>query len=201
MEAFSDGVLAVAITLLVLDIKVPEPSAGHTLGHELLEMWPTYAAYVTSFITIGIIWINHHAMISRLREADHAILALNLLLLLSIALLPFATSLMARYLRESQGERLAAAVYSGAFLLMSLLFVILNAHILFAKRHLLGPKLTDEQRRSIVTRGFAGIVPYLLATALAAVSPYISLIICFVVAAYYATPLASADERRAGPGA
>src|SRR5438309_11888763 len=93
LEAFSDGVLAVAITLLALDIRVPEVGAHETLAHELARQWPIYAAYVTSFITIGIIWINHHSMISRLRGTDHSILVLNLFLLLSIGLLPFATDL------------------------------------------------------------------------------------------------------------
>ncbi len=196
LEAFSDGVLAVAITLLVLDIKVPS-TTGQSLGHALLRMWPTYAAYVTSFITIGIIWINHHAMISRLREADHTILALNLLLLLSIGALPFATSLMAAYLRESQGEHLAAAVYSGSFLVMSVFFLTLNRHILFAKTHLLERKLTLEQRRSVIRRSFFGMIPYGLATVLAIVSPYITLAICFGLAVYYALPWTSADDRRA----
>ncbi len=194
LEAFSDGVLAVAITLLVLDIKVPPISSPHTLGHDLLHMWPTYAAYVTSFITIGIIWINHHAMLGRLRETDHTILVLNLLLLLSIGVLPFATSLMAEYLKQSQGEHLAAAIYAGSFLLMSIFFLTLNRHILFAKAHLLGLQLSEEQRRSIIKRSFVGLIPYALATALSAVSPYITLTICFVLAAYYALPLASADE-------
>src|SRR5690348_14437076 len=138
-------------------------------------MWPNYAAYVTSFITIGIIWINHHAMINRLREADHTILALNLLLLLSIGALPFATALMAEYLKQSRGEHLAAAIYAGSFLVMAIFFLTLNRHILFAKRHLLGPTLTDEQRRSIIMRSFAGLLPYVLATALAPVSPYVTL--------------------------
>jgi uncharacterized membrane protein len=195
LEAFSDGVLAVAITLLVLDLKVPPTGSTHTLGHDLLQEWPAYAAYVTSFITIGIIWINHHAMLNRLREADHTILALNLLLLLSIAVLPFATSLLADYLRESRGEHLAAAIYAGSFLVMSIFFLTLNRHILFAKAHLLGSELSEEQRRSIIARSFVGLVPYALATALAAVSPYITLAICFALAAYYALPLASADER------
>jgi uncharacterized membrane protein len=195
LEAFSDGVLAVAITLLVLDIKVPPAGAGESLGHALLKMWPTYAAYVTSFLTIGIIWINHHAMINRLREADHTILVLNLLLLLSIAVLPFATSLMAAYLRESNGEHVAAAVYAGSFLVMSTFFLTLNRHILFAKPHLLGPNLTLEQRQSIITRSFFGLIPYLVATVVAIVSPYITLAICFGLAAYYALPWASADER------
>ena len=123
LEAFSDGVIAVAVTLLVLNIEVPAPGSGHSLGHELLHQWPTYAAYVTSFITIGIIWINHHAMISRLGRADHTILMLNLLLLLSIGVLPFGTNLIATYLREGHGENLAAAIYAGLFLAMSIAFV------------------------------------------------------------------------------
>ena len=82
-----------AITLLVLNISVPEP--GHytgTLAHQLAIKWPSYAAYATSFLTIGIIWINHHVMIGRLREADHVILILNLVLLLTVGVLPFTTT-------------------------------------------------------------------------------------------------------------
>src|ERR1700749_84278 len=121
-ESFSDGVIAVATTLLVLDIKGPPQHIGESLLHALLRDWPHYAAYVVSFLTIGIIWINHHAMISRLARADHSILILNLLLLMSIVLLPFTTELMAAYLRASGGESLAAGIYSGSLLLMSLLF-------------------------------------------------------------------------------
>ena len=142
LEAFSDGVLAVAITLLVLDLHVPDPGSGN-LGHQLAHMWPSYAAYAISFLTIGIIWINHHAAIARLREVDHAILVLNLLLLMSICVLPFATSLFATYLREARGEHLAAAVYAGALLVMGVLFVVLNRHILISKAHLLQPELSD----------------------------------------------------------
>jgi uncharacterized membrane protein len=194
LEAFSDGVIAVAITLLVLDITVPvnPPHAvhPHMLGHMLAANWPKYAAYVISFVTIGIIWINHHAMISRLREADHAIMVLNLLLLMSIAVLPFATSLMATYLKASSGEHLAAAIYSAAFLAMSILFAILNRHILFAKSHLMSPELPLERRQLILRRGVAGLIPYALGIALAAVSPYITLAICALVAGFYASPAA-----------
>lgn len=191
LEAFSDGVLAVAITLLVLDIKVPDPLTTAHLGHALAHMWPTYAAYVTSFLTIGIIWINHHAMISRLRQADHVILTLNLLLLLCIGVIPFATSLMATYLRESQGQHLAAAVYGGTLLLMSIAFVALNRHILFRKSHFLRAQLSVERRRYILSRGATGPVPYVLATALAAVSSYATLAICAAMAMFYALPIAS----------
>src|ERR1700761_277819 len=98
LEAFSDGVFAIANTLLVLDIHVPEPGSGR-LGHELLAQWPSYAAYVITFITIGIIWINHHAAFGRLRSVDHSILFLNLALLLTVSVLPFTTRLMAEYLK------------------------------------------------------------------------------------------------------
>jgi uncharacterized membrane protein len=191
LESFSDGVIAVAVTLLVLNIEVPAPGSGHSLGHELLHQWPTYAAYATSFITIGIIWINHHAMISRLARADHPILILNLLLLLSIGVLPFGTNLIATYLREQHGQNLAAAIYAGLFLVMSLAFATLNRHILLRKAHLLSDSLDLERRRQILSRSIAGLIPYVVATAVAAFSPDLTLIICAGIAVFYALPIAS----------
>jgi uncharacterized membrane protein len=194
LEAFSDGVLAVAITLLVLDIAVPDPHRTPKLGHALLAQWPIYAAYVTSFITIGIIWINHHAMISRLREVDHMVLLLNLLLLLTIGLLPFATHLIASYLKQSEGQRLAAGVYSGSFLLMSIAFAVLNRHILLVKSHLMDAKMPEERRRKVLSRSVTGLIPYALATGLAVVSAYVTLAMCAAIAAFYALPLASGSN-------
>jgi uncharacterized membrane protein len=193
LEAFSDGVIAVAITLLVLNLVVPDPGKTDNLAHALGQRWPGYAAYVISFITIGIIWINHHAMIGRLRETDHTILLLNLLLLLTIGLLPFATNLMATYLRAPHGEHLAAALYAGAFLLMGCSFAALNRHILFEKAHLLEEKLDTGRRRLILLRSVSGLVPYVIAVAVAPLSAYASLAICGVLAAFYATPLATGD--------
>jgi uncharacterized membrane protein len=190
LEAFSDGVLAVAITLLVLNIHVPSPSA-HGLGHELGREWPAYDAYATSFITIGIIWINHHIVIGRLREADHAILILNLVLLMTIGLLPFATDLLSSYLTRSHGQHLAAAVYGGAFLAMSIAFAVFNWHILMRKTHLLHTQLPEEERRRILGRFVTGLAPYAIATALAFVSQYATLAICAAIAAFYALPVAS----------
>ncbi len=190
LEAFSDGVIAVAITLLVLDISVPG-DVRHTLGYNLLHQWPHYAAYVVSFVTIGIIWINHHVMVGRLRAADRAILGLNLLLLLTIGVLPFATSLMAEYVNKSSGQHVAAAVYSGAFLLMSIAFSVMNRHILLTKPDLHGERLTLEQRRHILSRSITGLIPYAVATALAFVSPYITLAICGALALFYALPISA----------
>jgi uncharacterized membrane protein len=186
-------VFAIAATLLVLDIHVPAPSPGVDLARELGREWPNFAAYAISFATIGIIWINHHAMIRRLREVDHAILALNLALLLSIGLLPFTTALMAAYLKGAHGQHLAAAVYAGSFLVMSIAFASTQRHILYAKAHLLQVKLSDDDRRTILTLGVAGLLPYVAATALAAVSPYVTLAVCGVVAAFYALPRTTAD--------
>ncbi|MGI9185384.1 MAG: TMEM175 family protein [Solirubrobacteraceae bacterium] len=191
LEAFSDGVIAVAITLLVLSINVPQPAPGVSLAHELGHNWPEYAAYATSFLTIGIIWINHHVMIGRLRQTDHSILILNLLLLMSIVILPFATELIATYLRLGHGEQLAAAIYSGALLVMAVLFATLNRHILLSRSHLIEPPMELAERRRVLSRSVTGLIPYALATALAPVSPYATLAICAALAAFYATPAAS----------
>jgi uncharacterized membrane protein len=189
-------VIAVAITLLVLNIKVPLPST-HTLAHDLAQQWPEYAAYATSFMTIGIIWINHHVMIGRLREADHPILIMNLVLLLTIGILPFATDLFATYLKQGRGQHVSAAIYAGALLTMSIAFATLNAHILLRKAHLHRAELPIEERRRILARGLTGLAPYVLATALAPVSPYATLAICFAVAVFYALPIASGAARGA----
>ena len=199
LEAFSDGVFAIAITLLVLDIHVPDPSTTADLAQQLGSQWPSYVAYGVSFLTIGIIWINHHAMLRRIKAIDHAILILNLLLLLCVGLLPFTTALMAAYLKESEGETLAAAIYAGSFLLMSVVFAAMNWTILFRKDHLLAGPIDAATRRTIITRGVAGLLPYLAAAILAVLSPYVSLAICGAVAAFYALPLASGDEETAAP--
>ena len=111
-------------------------------------------------------------MISRLRQADHAILILNLLLLMSIGVLPFATSLMSTYLKESHGQHLAAVIYSGSLLMMSILFATLNRHILLRKAHFIGADLPLERRRTIL-----------------------KLAICAAVALFYALPVASGGQQ------
>jgi TMEM175 potassium channel family protein len=193
LEAFSDGVIAVAITLLVLNVDLPELRPGESLFHGLVAQWQVYVAYITSFLTIGIIWINHHVMIGRLREADRMILFLNLLLLMSIGILPFATRLMATYLKQPHGEHLAMAVYSGSFFVMAVCFSILNRHILLIKAHMLHADLPFEQRRHILFRSLTGVIPYGIATALALVSPYLTLAICIGLAIFYAFPLGFSD--------
>jgi uncharacterized membrane protein len=195
LESFSDGVIAVAITLLVLGIGVPATGGGHSLIWKLGQQWPAYAAYVTSFMTIGIIWINHHAMIARLGHSDHEILILNLLLLMSIGILPFATNLMADYLRQPHGEDVAAAVYGGALLLMAVTFASLNAAILLRKADMLERDIPLAQRRRILAQNVLGVIPYAVAVPLAFVSPFITLGISAALALFYAQPFASGVQR------
>jgi uncharacterized membrane protein len=199
LEAFSDGVFAIAITLLVLDIQVPDP-ATHNLAAALGDQWPSYVAYAVSFLTIGIIWINHHAMIRRLATVDHGMLVLNLVLLLFVALLPFTTALMATYLQESQGEHLAAAIYGGSCLLMGAAFAATQRHTLVVKPELLATPVSDTRRRAILMRAVVGIAPYAVATVVAVFTPYASLAICGGVALYYALPFASGGDPTAVPG-
>jgi TMEM175 potassium channel family protein len=103
-EAFSDGVLAIAVTLLVLDLHVPPRNALHEpLAVALAQEWPAYAAYVTSFLIIGIIWVNHHAVFGLVGRVDRGVLFLNLLLLMSVVAIPFATALLSEYLLAGNG--------------------------------------------------------------------------------------------------
>jgi uncharacterized membrane protein len=194
LESFSDGVFAVAITLLVLGIDVPDVGPHGSLGHALVANWPQYAAYVVSFLTIGIIWINHHAMISRLSAADHTILILNLLLLMAVAVLPFATNLVAAYLRHPEGRSLAAVLYSGAFLVMGSMFGLLNGCILLRRQDLLREPLSLARRRQIFARAASGTLPYVVAVGVAFVSAYASLAICAAIGVFYALPIASGYE-------
>jgi uncharacterized membrane protein len=192
-EAFSDGVIAVAITLLALDLHVPVPGGPGSLAHGLGEQWPKYAAYVISFLTIGIIWINHHAMLRRIVGVDHSVLIRNLLLLMTICVLPFSTALMAEYLKAEHGENLAAAVWGGSFLLMAVAFFAMQRHLLLAKQPLLEQHLTPELRQRVLRRNAIGLLPYAIATVGAILTPYLTLAICALVALFYALPTTTSD--------
>jgi uncharacterized membrane protein len=118
LEAFSDGVFAIAITLLVLDLKVPVYGRGEaTLAHRLAEEWPAYVAYTVSFAVIGIMWVNHHALLAMSQEVSRRLVMANLFLLGVTAALPFTTSLFAEYVRDAGSDgHVAAAVYGASML-------------------------------------------------------------------------------------
>jgi uncharacterized membrane protein len=182
LEAFSDGVFAVAITLLVLEIDVP---GGENLWHHLKEEWPSFAAFAVSFWVIGIIWVNHHGVIDHLRRADRGVLYLNLLVLMTVVFIPFSTELFAIHLKSGADEKVAAIVYSSSFLAMGVSFGLLWTYVT-SHREALGVSLTDEEVRSTRRSFLIGNPIYALAFAMSFVSPAAVLAIVALVAFYYA---------------
>jgi uncharacterized membrane protein len=181
LEAFSDGVFAVAITLLVLEISIP---GGENLWHQLKEEWPSFASFFVSFWVIGIIWVNHHGVIDHLKRADRGVLYLNLLVLMSVVLIPFSTALMAEHLKSGADENVAAAVYAGSFVLMAVSFGGLWEYIT-RHREGLGVELTDEEVRRTSRSFQIGNPFYALAVVVAFISPAVVLVIIGALAVYY----------------
>jgi TMEM175 potassium channel family protein len=181
LEAFSDGVFAIAITLLALELPRPE---GDDLWHELGTRWEAYAAFVVSFLTIGIIWVNHHGLLDRMRNADRTLLFLNLLLLMWVSLIPWPTGLVAEHLSDP-GAEAATAVFSAIFLGMALSF---SAFWLYALRHGHLEDLSKAQVRHLTRRNALGWTFYAVALALAFVVPAASLALNFAIALYYLLP-------------
>jgi uncharacterized membrane protein len=178
--AFSDAVFAITITLLVLEIK--PPADDDRLLHGLVALWPSYLAYVVTFLFIGQVWVNHHVMFDHIRTANRVVLFLNTLLLMVVAFLPFATSVLADALRDGHGQRTAVVFYAIAFDVTALTF---NAVWQYARRNgLLGESLSSTGALAI-TRRFELALAWLSAGALlGAVLPAlgIAVIIAFNVA-------------------
>jgi uncharacterized membrane protein len=196
LEAFSDGVFAIAITLLVLELKVP---TGPDLWHELKDEWPSFAAFAVSFWVIGIIWVNHHGVLDHLARADRGVLYLNLLLLFTVVFIPFPTALIAEHLKSGENEEVAAAVYSSAFLAMGLSYSLLWTYII-RHRDLLGVKLADEQVRRTSIAFMIGNPIYAIAVVMSFISPSIVLVIIALLAVYYAAAGMRSPIGERGPG-
>lgn len=183
LEAFSDGVLAVAITLLAFNLSVSGPGHG-PLAHQLIERWPSFAAYLVSFFTIGIIWVNHHSLFKNLAKVDRTLMFLNLLLMLFVVIIPFATSTMAAYLRSGGADaHLAAAVYGGVLEGMSLSFGLIFRWSI-RRGHLRQPMTATAARRAQQRFGF-GVVAYLVAGGFALISAQAALALYATIATYY----------------
>jgi uncharacterized membrane protein len=200
LEAFSDGVFAVAITLLVFNLAVPGPGAHRpSLAAQLGAHWPSFAAYAVSFATIGIIWVNHHTLFRNFSEIDRTLLFLNLLMLFFVVSIPFATNTIAAYLRQGGHDAsLAAAIYQGVFVGMSVSFAglfwwgIRHEHMKIA--------FTPEGARRATIRFAIGNVFYLAAVGIAFVNATASLIISGLVAVYYIFEQTPTQQTR-GPAA
>ena len=201
LEAFSDGVFAVAITILALNLSLTGPGRGQpSLAGQLAGHWPAFAAYAVSFATIGIIWVNHHTLFRNFSEIDRTLLFLNLLLLFFVVTIPFATSTIAAYLRsDGHDASLAAAIYQGVFVGMGVSFAGL---FWWGIRHgHMKVPLTPEAARSATIRSSIGNVAYLAAIGIAFLSATASLIISGLVAVYYIfeqTPVGESATPAAG---
>ena len=194
LEAFADAVFAIAITLLIIEVRLPphdEVVRRGGLGPTLLDLWPSYLAYLISFIVIGIMWANHYNLMKLIDRADHRFITLNLLLLLCIAFLPFPTAVMAEHLDNPHERSVGVAFYCGCFTVTALLYFLMWWHA--AKdRRLIAQHVSDEAVRA-VTRAYApGWLLYLVATLLAFVHVAISLTLVLALAVLYMFPRAGA---------
>ena len=187
VEAFSDGVFAIVITLLILELRAPEGlTSDAALGLALRERWPSYLAFGISFATVGIMWINHHRLFRWIHRSDNILLLLNLLLLLAVTIVPFPTALLATYLGRP-GEQTATLVYTGAGLGIAIAFNLLWRYAAAGDR-LLGKELKHPQVRAISRSYVFGPVLYLVATALALWNVYAAVGVTFALALFFALP-------------
>jgi uncharacterized membrane protein len=184
LEAFSDGVFAIAITLLVLDLKVP---SGTPLLTGLLGEWPVYVAYVISFAFILIMWMNHHWMFQHIVRVDTTFMLLNGLLLLGITVVPFPTNVVAQYVLTSD-QNVAAALYNGWFLVIAIFFGLLWNYAAHNGRLLSRADYEAGLAQVITDRYRLGPPAYLCAVALSFVWAPASLVLNFLLAIYFALP-------------
>jgi uncharacterized membrane protein len=189
LETFSDGVFAIAATLLVLELSV---SSTEPLGHELIHIWPQYLAYITSFVTIGIIWMNHHHTVSLIARTDRTMLFINNLLLLTVAFLPFPTKLVGDYLR-GDGEQAAALAYAGTLVVMAILH---QAWWQYARgnRRLIAVETPDSALRAVDRAYWPGVPMYAAVFIVAFFSPLAAVVITFAIAAFYLPSAALFDR-------
>jgi uncharacterized membrane protein len=182
LETFADGIFAIAATLLIIDVGIPSGGEG-SLGHELLDIWPQYLAYAISFVTIGIMWVNHHRLVRQIERIDERFLFLNLGLLACIAFVPFPTRIVAEFVRGDDG--LAAALLYGVTLTVTAVFF--NAVWLYASRgnRLLHPDVDPKEVNGITRSYLPGVPMYASATLVAFASPQASALLFGVIAAFY----------------
>jgi uncharacterized membrane protein len=184
LEAFSDGVFAVAITLLALDLVVKGPGNGDLaslLGHR----WPAFVAYLISFFTIGIIWVNHHTMMNGVVAVTRGLLYLNLLLLAVVVTIPFATSTLADYLLAGRpNANTAAALFAGVFELMSIAFALVSEWVLRHDQYVRDP-MSAAAKKPARLSFYAGQVPYLIAFVVAFFNVWATVAITAATGIYY----------------
>jgi uncharacterized membrane protein len=191
LETFSDGVFAIAATLLVLEIGI-DTADGHDLGSALLDIWPSYLAYATSFLVIGIIWLNHHHCVSLIGRVDRPFLFINLLLLLVVSFIPFPTRLVAEYL-DKPGERQAVLAYAVTNLLMSVTYSLWWRYAR-TRRRLIPDGVADSRLRAVDRAFTPGVPAYAFVLGLTFASPLAAVLVTLAIAVFY-LPSAALFER------
>ncbi len=184
IEAFSDGVFAVAITILALGIAVPLHAHGR-LAQMLLEQWPQFSAYAVSFALIGIIWVNHHTIFDQFTRVDRPLLFLNILLLLFVVLIPLGTSLLARYIEAGSDSHVAAVFYSAVFFFLSIGFTLIWGYALRTPGILQHPLYGADARTSLIRFSVVGLSVYIVTIVVALISAVLCLAIHALIALYY----------------
>jgi uncharacterized membrane protein len=197
-EAFSDGVLAIAITLLVLDLDVPA-SEFDDLLHGIVGEWPAYLAYATSFLTIGGIWLAHHGIFARLAYVNRRLMRLNLLLLMAVSFLPFPTRLAAEAVKDTDAERVAVVFYGASLLVISSVMGALWATAA-RDRELLVPEVREAEVEAILRATTPSIGFFAGVTVLALVAPHVAAFGFLVVAILFVAS-ARGDEPARTPDA
>jgi uncharacterized membrane protein len=193
METFSDGVFAIAATLLVLEIGIGTGADEH-LGRALLDLWPSYLAYATSFMIIGIIWVNHHDCVACMDHVDRTMLFINTVFLMVVSFIPFPTKLVAEHL-QGEGEHAAVYAYTITLVAMSVLYNIWWRYARHNRR--LIAESVPQARVDAISRAFDPGVPlYLLVFAIAVVSPLAAIVLTLLLAAFY-IPAGALFERAA----
>ncbi|HXA01105.1 MAG TPA: TMEM175 family protein [Cytophagaceae bacterium] len=186
IEAFSDGVFAIAVTLLVLDIKVPDTKQG-MLMTGLLNQWSEYLSYVTSFLVIGIIWTNHHNTFKYITRSNNIFLLLNIFYLMCIGFIPYPTELLSEYIQFDKDGQTASKIYSGTMAATSIIYGLMwwyasNNH------RLIDLTVTPETIRRINRMNVAGIILYVMSFFLSFWNAYFSLVIYFILTLIYLLP-------------
>ncbi len=182
VEAFSDGVFAIAITLLILEIKVPREDAAGPLAAQLMRLWPSYLAFLASFANIGVMWLNHHRLFGLIRRSDDGLVGLNLLLLLGVTFVPFPTAVLAEHLLGHE-QRTAGLLYAGTFVALAIVFNVLWRYVV---RQALCAEHADV---ASISRQYAlGPVLYAATAAVACFSATACLIGSGLLAVYFALP-------------
>jgi uncharacterized membrane protein len=185
LEAFSDGVLAVAITLLVLDLSVPKDKPPHLWQYLTRTEWPAFAAYLISFFVIGTIWVNHHALFVLIDHVDRAMLFYNLLLLFWVSTIPFTTSALADYLKDGSTNdvRVAVLLYGASNEGMAIAFLLIVRHMLY--KPLVAGKVDPAARKKAVIRFGLGSLLYPVVTLIGLFSALLMYVFYLATIVYY----------------